>query len=446
MVEITNVKVYELEESIVASGYAMKTEFRNFTVDVENLRYFTKDRLFLPLFDSHYKNQNKNVGEDTRSSCYKCGEGHIIQKFTKDGHFYCGKHTHTMHRYGEIVDDVVYEFINDYDVLVHVKGDKNSVKKTLISSIDVPLIFGKSLSIHRLGYLSVDGVLFHKLLLNSLGIDSQEVDHINRDPFNNTRRNLRPCSKNENLKNKTSWLGKEKFIGISFDKSRGLWKAYIGIDGKRKLLGRFKTEDSAKINRLKAECENYGEFSPNISLFHANGIAVPSISHLVDEEYSLKKAYSEFHRIAKLCKLPSNSGHNNALTGIRVAFDIKYPNYFSPELQRYHFIDIVTSSSKMHKLSGIVAKGSFNKYVLPETITMVQGLANKFNEDQSYENRITLLSNCPQGIELFMRCNTNYMQLRNLYHQRKNHRLTEDWGAFCDMIRELPYFEEFINK
>lgn len=160
--------------------------------------------------------------------------------------------------------------------------------------------------------------------------------------------------------------------------------------------------------------------------------------------------YDEFKdslsRAVSLAKSPSNSGHPNFLTGIRVAFDIKYPNYFSPELQRYHFLDIVTSSSKMHKLSGIVAKGSFNKYVLPETIAMVQGLADKFNEDPSYENRITLLSNCPQGIELFMRCNTNYMQLRNLYHQRKNHRLFEDWGAFCDMIRELPYFEEFINK
>ena len=26
------------------------------------------------------------------------------------------------------------------------------------------------------------------------------------------------------------------------------------------------------------------------------------------------------------------------------------------------------------------------------------------------------------------------------------HRLREDWGAFCKMIQELPFFEEFINK
>lgn len=162
--------------------------------------------------------------------------------------------------------------------------------------------------------------------------------------------------------------------------------------------------------------------------------------------YEQKEWDASLKRAIDLAKSPSNSGHPNFLTGIRVAFDIKYPNYFSPELQRYHWIDIVTSSSKMHRLAGIVAKGSFNKYVLPKTIEMVQELADEFNADPSYENRMRLLSNCPQGIELFMRINTNYMQLRNIYHQRKNHRLQEDWGAFCDMIRSLPYFEEFINK
>lgn len=163
-------------------------------------------------------------------------------------------------------------------------------------------------------------------------------------------------------------------------------------------------------------------------------------------DYLMDEIDESFKRAISLAKSPSNSGHPNFLTGIRVSFDIIYPNYFSPELQRYHWIDIVTSSSKMHRLAGIAAKGSFNKYVLPETIEQVQKLADQFNENPTYENRMLLLSNCPQGIELFMRVSTNYMQLRNIYHQRKDHRLKEDWGAFCDMIRELPYFEEFINK
>ena len=163
-------------------------------------------------------------------------------------------------------------------------------------------------------------------------------------------------------------------------------------------------------------------------------------------DYTSEEFEESLKRAISLSKSPSNSGHPNFLTGIRVAFDIVYPNYFSPELQRYHWIDIVTSSSKMHRLGEIVKAESFNKYVEPDIISKIQNLADKFREEPTYENRIRLLSNCPQGIELFMRINTNYMQLRNIYHQRKDHRLTEDWGAFCDMIRGLPFFEEFINK
>jgi hypothetical protein len=54
------------------------------------------------------------------------------------------------------------------------------------------------------------------------------------------------------------------------------------------------------------------------------------------------------------------------------------------------------------------------------------------------------ISACPQGIELFMRCSTNYEQLATIYKQRKKHKLKEDWGAFCDFIESLPFSDELI--
>lgn len=39
----------------------------------------------------------------------------------------------------------------------------------------------------------------------------------------------------------------------------------------------------------------------------------------------------------------------------------------------------------------------------------------------------------------------NYEVLTNIYHTRKNHKLTE-WHVFCDWIRELPYSELIINE
>lgn len=163
-------------------------------------------------------------------------------------------------------------------------------------------------------------------------------------------------------------------------------------------------------------------------------------------EYTKEEFNASLERAIKLAKMPSNSGHANFLTGIRVAFDIKYPNYFTPELQRYHFVDIVTSSSKMHRLVKMNMDMCFTKYVKKQSIDLMKQLVNEYNENPCYETFIVALNNCPLGVELFMRCNTNYMQLHNIYHQRKNHKLKEDWGAFCKMIEELPYFEEFINK
>lgn len=160
-------------------------------------------------------------------------------------------------------------------------------------------------------------------------------------------------------------------------------------------------------------------------------------------EYTKEEFEKSLERAIKLCDTKSNSGHQTFLSGIRVSFDLIYPNYITPELQRYHWVDIVTSNSKMHKLCQLVEEDSFNKYVDQRAIDLTKEYVVKFNEDPSYENRIKLLSNCPQGIELFMRVSTNYLQLKTIYAQRYNHRLVEDWGAMCDFIKSLPYAKEF---
>ena len=160
---------------------------------------------------------------------------------------------------------------------------------------------------------------------------------------------------------------------------------------------------------------------------------------VTDEEFN-----ASMPRAIMLANSPTGSGHQTFLSGIRVSFDIKYPNYISPELQRYHWIDIVSSSSKMHRLSSMDMDTCFNKYVTDESKEQMKRLVKKFNDTKSYEDFMVMLSNCPQGIELFMRVSTNYLQLRTLYRQRKNHKLKEDYGAVCEFIEKLPYANEFI--
>lgn len=201
-------------------------------------------------------------------------------------------------------------------------------------------------------------------------------------------------------------------------------------------------------------------------------IACRNAMRTTPAEYTDEEFTASMERAVKLAKNAVSSGHCNFLKGIRVSYDIKYPNYFSPELQRYHFVDIVCSSSKMHRLLKMDLDKACNKYVSEEIIENVERYIKDYNniladenfkslryvfrdgtviettnkQDALYYAFMRVLSNCPQGIELFMRCSTNYMALRNIYHQRKRHYLRDDWGAFCKFIEGLPYFEEFINQ
>ncbi len=175
-------------------------------------------------------------------------------------------------------------------------------------------------------------------------------------------------------------------------------------------------------------------------------IACRNAMRITPPEYTQEEFEKSLPRAIQLANTPNGSGNQNWLKGVRVSFDIKYPNYISPELQRYNFVDIVTSSSKMHKLVNMDMDYCFNKYVTEQSKQQMKDLIKQYNQDKSYESFMKVISNCPQGIELFMRCSTNYLQLRNIYHQRKHHKLKEDWGVgVCEnFVKKLPYAKELI--
>lgn len=174
-------------------------------------------------------------------------------------------------------------------------------------------------------------------------------------------------------------------------------------------------------------------------------IACRNAMRLEPPQYTKEEFEASLERAKKLCQASKGEVrcHANFRTGIRVSFDIEYPNYISPEMQRYHWFDIVTSSSKMHRLMQMDFDKCYNQYVTQTTINQMKQLIKAYNENKTEENFMTVLSNCPQGIMLFMRISTNYEQLRTIYLQRKNHKLPE-WRLFCEWISTLPYAKELI--
>ena len=149
-------------------------------------------------------------------------------------------------------------------------------------------------------------------------------------------------------------------------------------------------------------------------------------------------------RALKLTKAPLNSGHVSFAKGIVVSMDITFTNKAWIEFQRYHFADIITGQSCMHRISKFDLEEVFNEYVDPIIIDRLKEVQKQYNENPTKENYLKLLYSTPSGILMTARVTTNYLQLMNMYKQRVNHRLNE-WRQFCDeLIEELPLFKEFL--
>lgn len=89
------------------------------------------------------------------------------------------------------------------------------------------------------------------------------VDHINGDPSDNRRCNLRICTQNENSKNTGNTKGsKNKYVGVRRVPS-GKYRANITVDRKSIHIGTYATEEEAFQARLAAERKYFGEFSRN---------------------------------------------------------------------------------------------------------------------------------------------------------------------------------------
>lgn len=150
-----------------------------------------------------------------------------------------------------------------------------------------------------------------------------------------------------------------------------------------------------------------------------------------------------YKRALKLTKAPLNSGHVSFAKGIVVNMDITFTNKAWIELQRYHFIDIITGQSCMHRISKFDLDKAFNEYVDPHIIIHLKAIQKEYLDNPTPENYLKLLYSTPSGILLTGRVTTNYLQLMNIYQQRHNHRLPE-WRQFCQELLELPMFKELL--
>jgi len=92
-------------------------------------------------------------------------------------------------------------------------------------------------------------VSMHRVILGLKPGDGKEIHHIDGNGLNNQRRNVRICSRSENMRN---CAVPDKGIY----RHKGAWIARIQIRGKRKYLGSFSSwRDAQKAYDLAAQAE-----------------------------------------------------------------------------------------------------------------------------------------------------------------------------------------------
>jgi len=144
----------------------------------------------------------------------------------------------------------------------------------------------------------------------------------------------------------------------------------------------------------------------------------------------------------KLAMCGLGEAHDNFLNGIIVQFDLTFSNKAWVELQRYHFIDFISSQSTMHRITKFNLDEAYNEYVDQRMIDIMKELVAEYNNkdlvDRTAEDYLRILYSNPAGFELTAGMTTNYRQLKTIYRQRKSHPLPE-WREFCNWIKKLPY-------
>lgn len=117
-------------------------------------------------------------------------------------------------------------------------------------------------------------VRLHRLLVDVK--PGEEVDHIDGNPLNNQKSNLRICSRRENAINRKPWSEKNHRRGVRRSKNGVKWEAYILIGRDYHNLGRYNTEEDA--------CRAYNDVAKTLSGEYAWLYPIPGDDTRPEEE------------------------------------------------------------------------------------------------------------------------------------------------------------------
>ena len=158
----------------------------------------------------------------------------------------------------------------------------------------------------------------------------------------------------------------------------------------------------------------------------------------------------------------AGSSDRKFMRQIMVSVDITAPLYWYKQFDTYKVGTVANSTSTMHKLTSNNMEdlsnyeiSDYNKDLQLIDPTHLEIRISQYLNDleqlrqlylQTKDKRYwkELIRWMPNGWLQTRTVTMNYEILRNIYSQRKHHKLTE-WHQFCDWIKSLPYGQELIT-
>lgn len=167
--------------------------------------------------------------------------------------------------------------------------------------------------------------------------------------------------------------------------------------------------------------------------------------------------------------------HSKFMRMIHVTADLyDFPDYWAAELDTYKVGTTRNSCSFMHKgcaepfsiedfcvdedtkrkFVDLAARLSEGKeveltpddslaFTWIQTIGQLNAIRDEYLTTKDEKLFLKIRALLPEGYKKRFTWDADYATLRNIYFQRRNHRLPE-WHDFCDWIKTLPYAEELI--
>lgn len=200
------------------------------------------------------------------------------------------------------------------------------------------------------------------------------------------------------------------------------------------------------------------------------GMRNPLNSHIKSDSYYDNDNYvigeNDFGLAQRLIK--AGNEHRKFLRQIFVSVDITAPLYWWKEFDTYKVGTVANSTSTMHKLATTpitldcfeiddydrnlsLADNPKDDNELnhisafeEDVIMVLENLRQKYLETKDKRYWKELIRFLPESWLQKRTITMNYENIRNMYFQRKNHKLTEWSESFIKWVESLPYAEELI--